>query len=67
MAEGVPDPTVKSTAESADDLNDGRRYLLIVPRAKRRSLKRMDQLPSWFDSFGVSVDRAPVSPAATNL
>lgn len=54
LAERVPHPTVKATAEHVDCL-DGMRYLLVVPRANRRSIKLMDQLPAWFGTFGVTI------------
>ncbi len=58
----VPDPTVKVTAEHADYLDD-ERYLLVVPKAKRKlPIKMMDQLPEWFAPFGVRVNWPPTEP-----
>jgi hypothetical protein len=64
LAERVPEPTVKATAEHADGLG-GQRYLLVVPKAGRRSPKLMERLPAWFGTFGVTID-APLTevPAA---
>ena len=54
LAQRVPDPTVKITAEHAHTIGDAR-YLLVVPRKNRRSLKLIDQIPTWFETFGVDV------------
>lgn len=57
-AEQVPDPTVTMTPEHLGSLGTDR-ILLVVPRIKRRSLKHLEQLPEWFDAFGVCVDNSP--------
>lgn len=56
LAERIPRPTVHATAEHANCLND-ERYLVVVPKLKRRSLKLLDKLPEWFAHFGVIVDQ----------
>jgi hypothetical protein len=55
LAERVPEPSVKVTAEHAGCLG-GERILLVVPKANRKSLKLLDQLPRWFDAFGVAIE-----------
>jgi hypothetical protein len=54
LAQRVPEPTVKITAEHSDTIGDAR-YLLVVPRKNRRSLQMIDQVPAWFETFGVDV------------
>lgn len=54
LAEFVPEMTVAVTVEHLDALAE-RRFLLVVPRARRRSLEAMDRLPDWFHAFGISV------------
>jgi hypothetical protein len=61
----VPAPTVCATAEHADGL-DGKCYLLVVPKASRRSLKSMEQLPAWFSTFGVTIE-APLAGVPAGL
>ena len=58
LAEQVPDPTVATTPEHLESL-DNDRMLLVVPRQKQKTLKQMEKLPEWFKSFGVQIDSTP--------
>jgi hypothetical protein len=64
LAERVPDPTVKTTPEHLGSLGDDR-LLLVVPRPKRNTLKHLDDLPDWFETFGVRIDIMPIDVQQT--
>jgi hypothetical protein len=57
LTEPVPDPTVKTTPEHLESLGD-ERILLVVPRPKRKTLKHLQDLPDWFQTFGVHVEKS---------
>lgn len=59
LAQRVPDPTVKVTAEHASAIGPNR-YLVVVPRMNRRRLAMIDRLSDWFDTFGVRISSVPV-------
>ncbi|TWU14657.1 hypothetical protein CA54_35260 [Symmachiella macrocystis] len=55
LAKRYRTPTVAFTAEHADCLTD-ERYLLVLPKVKRKTLKLLDQLPVWLSYFGIDLD-----------
>jgi hypothetical protein len=57
----VPNPTVDATAEHATCLSR-ERFLLIVPKEGRKSLKLLERLPEWLGAFGVKSLSEPASP-----
>jgi hypothetical protein len=58
LAERVPNPTVKTTAEHVESLGDNR-LLLVLPKANRKHLKSLDSLPGWLAGFGIECEPAP--------
>lgn len=58
LAERLPDPTVAATAEHVTGLGPDR-FLLVVPRPSRFPLRLRNQLPKWFEPFGVACDPEP--------
>jgi hypothetical protein len=58
LAERVPDPTVKTTAEHVESLVD-KRLVLVVPKANRKNIKLLESLPKWFATFGIEAEPSP--------
>jgi hypothetical protein len=57
----VPNPRVAATVEHANCLQR-ERFLLVVPREGRKSVKLIAQLPDWLASFGVKTLGAADEP-----
>ena len=56
LAPRIPEPTVCATMEHSDCLGD-QRLLMVVPREGRRSLKMLDEIPTWYAGFGVQANQ----------
>lgn len=56
-----PRVSVKVTPEHAESAGD-ERYVLVVAKESRRSIKFLDRLPEWYAPFGVRVCTEPGPP-----